>query len=122
MIDKPKHPGGRPRILDSVENAQMLIDEYFEGDGKKTICGLALALNFCDRQSLYDYRDRGDEFSGVIKKAMLRVENEYERNLHNNNAAGSIFALKNMKWSDKQELEHSGSVGLPPITIEIKDK
>lgn len=69
-----------------------------------TITGLALHLGFASRQSFYDYEERG-EYSYIIKNARLRVEKGYELRLHGNNPTGSIFALKNMGWSDKQEIE-----------------
>jgi hypothetical protein len=69
-----------------------------------TITGLALHLGFASRQSFYDYEERG-EYSYIIKNARLRVEKGYELRLHRNNPTGSIFALKNMGWSDKQEID-----------------
>ena len=33
------------------------------------------------------------------------MEERYEQQLSGNNVAGSIFALKNHGWSDKQEVE-----------------
>ena len=44
--------------------------------------------------------------------ALLIVENGYEMALRENNAAGSIFALKNMGWKDKTEHEMSGGIDL----------
>jgi hypothetical protein len=63
-----------------------------------------LHLGFASRQSFYDYEERG-EYSYIIKNARLRVEKGYELRLHGNNPTGSIFALKNMGWSDKQEID-----------------
>jgi len=73
-----------------------------------TMCGLALYLGFVDRRSLYD-NEQKPEFSYIIKKARLRIENEYEKQLHNSNCTGAIFALKNLGWKDKQETEISTS-------------
>ena len=67
-------------------------------------------LGFESRQSFYDYEKEG-EFSYTIKKARLKIESCYEQNLHSGNPSGSIFALKNLGWSDKQEIEHSGDIG-----------
>ena len=38
---------------------------------------------------------------------MLRIEQSYEEALHGNCPAGSIFALKNRGWRDKQDIEHT---------------
>lgn len=80
-----------------------------------TITGLALYLGFDSRQSLYDYNEK-PEFTGIIKKARARVEQAYEKNLSGQSPTGSIFALKNMGWRDKQETELSGSVTVQQIT------
>lgn len=74
-----------------------------------TITGLALYLGFASRQSLYDYEKRG-EYSYIIKNARLRVEKGYELRLHGNNPTGSIFALKNMGWYDKQEIDQKTTI------------
>lgn len=94
---------GKPRKFDTADELQAAIDYYFETvEGPLTITGLALALGFCDRQSLYD-NEKLPEYSCIIKNARLRVENGYEKNLSANNPTGSIFALKNMGWRDKVE-------------------
>lgn len=124
---------GRPALFKSPEDLQDAIQAYFEfckpkiedGELKSlgenvTITGLALYLGFESRQSFYDY-EKHEEYSYIIKKARLQVENGYEKNLYSKNPAGSIFALKNMGWTDKQEIdqktEHSGTVGFTGINI-----
>ncbi len=100
--------GGRPPKFESVEDLQDSIDSYFSGcicDRKPlTITGLAYHLGFESRQSFYDY-EKNEVFSYSIKRARLRIEMAYEVNLHGNTNAGSIFALKNFGWSDKQEID-----------------
>lgn len=104
---------GRPRIIDSPEEFDRLVDEYVakcrEEDEPVTFTGMALHLGFVARQSLYDYQGY-DGFSDSVRRARSLVEAEYEKRLAGNNVAGSIFALKNHGWSDRQELEHSGNV------------
>lgn len=129
--------GGRPRLFESAEELIAEIDSYFiyiEGeshevkhsitdpDGKTTeykstvwdrhpepatITGLALFLGFCSRQSLFDY-EKNDKFSYIIKKARLRVENEYEKKLDRDKPTGAVFALKNMGWSDRTDITTGG--------------
>lgn len=131
--EENKHAGGRPPFFETPEALKAKVDEYFEwvkgekevigeGDDKQevwkreprkiTITGLALFLGFESRQSIYDYDEKG-EFSYIIKNARLRVEENYEQNLHGNNCTGSIFALKNMGWKDKTEQELTGKGGGP---------
>lgn len=127
--------GGRPPKYESAEELQKRIEQYFDSllpeprddyqsnDGEEieaqqpsatppTITGLALFLGFCDKQSLYDYKKK-EEFSFPVKRALSVIENHYEMSLNNKTPTGSIFALKNMQWSDKTEVEHSGEVAMP---------
>jgi DNA-packaging protein gp3 len=97
--------GGRPAIFESVEQLEKAIAEYFDTTVKKTITGLAYHLGFESRQSFYDYQDR-EEFSYSIKRARLRIEMYYEEKLTENNCTGPIFALKNMSWKDKTEVDN----------------
>lgn len=102
---------GRPRIYESVEELEKECDDYFSGCDKPTVTGLTLYLGFADKTTLYDYRDRA-EFSHPIKKALTMIESYHERRLSENNVTGAIFALKNMGWKDKQEVEQSGGLTL----------
>lgn len=144
MEEKDKDLGGRPPMFESPQSLQAKVDEYFvwiQGD-KETICdsddegkpvdrevftrwpepptitGLCLFLGFESRQSFYDYGNR-DGFSYTIKRARLRVENEYEKAMQlAKNPTGHIFALKNLGWSDKQEIDHTtGGEKMEPTKI-----
>ena len=116
-------PTGSP-FFETPEELQEKVDSYFkECPDKKTIVagdkiievpnpiisGLAYYLGFESRQSFYDYEKR-DAFSYTIKRARLRIEMQYELNLSFANCTGSIFALKQFDWKDKQEVEHSGDI------------
>ena len=104
---------GRPRKYNTAEELEAACKEYFDNNKVLTITGLALALGFCDRQSLYDYEEN-EVFSCIVKAARLRVENGYEQRLlsEQGSPTGAIFALKNMGWKDKHETELSGDVGV----------
>jgi len=118
-------PGGRPPLFETAEALEQKIEDYFEsckpnvnglGEIKSfgetiTISGLALYLGFESRQSFYDY-EKHEEFSYIIKKARFRVECSYEKRLDSKNPTGAIFALKNMGWKDKHEVEQSGGIKL----------
>ena len=123
--------GGRPPFYSDPVKLQEKIDEYFNNcpDTKQivvnsgtsvitiyTICGLAYFLGFESRQSFYAYEDK-IEFSYIIKRARLRIEMNYEQNLQFNNATGSIFALKNMNWQDKSEIDHTVNIPKLPSVI-----
>jgi hypothetical protein len=124
--------GGRPALFNSSKELQLKIDEYFENGAHKrqypssngiieipiyTICGLAYYLGFSSRQSLFDYENR-IEFSDSIKKARLRIEMSYEETLQDKAPTGAIFALKNMGWSDRSEIDHNVNIPqLPDIII-----
>ena len=97
---------GRPAEYTDPGVLEAAVQEYFAQDGNKTVTGLAYHLGFESRQSLYDYEQKG-EFSYIIKRAKLRVEMKYEDALSQNCGAGPIFALKNMGWKDKNEIDHT---------------
>lgn len=98
-------PGGRPLKFKTPEELQSAIDKYFEETPKEewTITGLALALDTY-RSVLIDYEER-DQFSYAIKKAKQKVENSYELDLKKHGRSGTIFALKNFNWTDKNETD-----------------
>ena len=101
--------GGRPPKYETAKEVHDKCIEYFEScielDEKITITGLALFLGFCSRKSLYEY-EKKQEFRYIIKNAMLVVENSYESKGTN----FDIFALKNMGWTDKQEIDMKADV------------
>ena len=93
---------GRPPIYDNPEDLKNKCIEYFTKHTKYTITGLSLYLGFAHRCSLDYYTKKSDEFSYVIKRAKMVVEQGYEEMFHNGSNAG-IFPLKNMGWKDKVE-------------------
>ena len=105
--------GGRPRLYNSPEEFESKIGEYEqfckEKDYPVTWTGLALFMGFSSRQSIDEYA-KYDGFSDSVKKAKTFVEWHYEMKLAKSEGspAGSIFALKNFGWKDKQEIEKTG--------------
>lgn len=133
MAKKKINTGGRPPIFKTPAELQKKIDEYFKNcPDKKTltafdknsgkfvscsvptpiISGLASYLGFESRQSFYDYENK-EEFSYTIKKARLRIETEYEKQLYMDKCTGAIFALKNLGWKDVSQKELTGKDGEP---------
>ena len=104
---------GQPPIFNSPEEMQEVADKYLlECDERKvrpTITRLCYNLGFESRQSFYDYEKR-EQFSYIVKRLRLWIESGYEEALSNNSPTGAIFALKNMGWKDKSEVEQSGTI------------
>lgn len=97
-------------MYNTIEDMLPVLEEWrndvIEKRVKPSVTGLALALGFGDKSSVYDYAKK-PEFSHSVKRALLIVENGYEEALRESNATGSIFALKNMGWVDKQNYDHT---------------
>jgi len=127
---------GKPPIFKTPEELEAKITEYFDNcpDTKTvvmrtkdgifreeipcpTVTGLALFLGFCDRQSLYDYQSKNEEYSCIIKRARTKAERVYEQLLQDGNS-GAIFALKNMGWTDKQEINLNQKTDLSSLSTE----
>ena len=122
---------GRPPIFKDPEEMQQIIDAYFDkckpelekdAEGRvlttakgvpiiklnpPTITGLALALGFNSRGTIYEYENKNDEFSDTVKNARLRCENWVEVALLSGTVApaAGIFPLKNYGWKDTQSHE-----------------
>lgn len=105
------NPIGRPPKYKTPEDMQIAIDKYFNDCIKNnepfTVCGMALALDFMDRRSFFDYIENKSEFTHTIKKAKSRIEKYLEEQLSGGRqVAGLIFNLKNnFGWVDKQEID-----------------
>lgn len=105
---------GRPPVFSNPIEMEEKACEYFESliteseEGvyvkPSTITGIALYLGFNSRQGFYEYGNRPD-FSDIVTRIKLAVENSYEKNLNSKFANGATFALKNMGWKDKSETE-----------------
>ena len=127
------------RMYKTKKKLQSRIDEYFDTGATVrtvitgvapyqketevqifTITGLTYFLGFTSRNTLYTYGERG-RFKDIIKAARLRIEQNYEELLQfgSGSAAGQIFILKNMGWSDRTEISHGGIKDAPPIMINL---
>jgi len=105
----------KPLIISTPEEFQEKVKDFFEmcleHDKPATASGLAYALGFSSRQSLYDYRQR-EEFKSAVDRAMLFIESGYEMQMAMGRGDGGIvFALKNFGWTDKTQQEISGPNG-----------
>lgn len=125
--------GGAPPKFETPEEMEIKINEYFDyirgeirrvehqGTDKEkviwkrkperaTITGLILYMGFACKNSFYEY-EKKHSFSILIKKAKMTIEKVYEERLGGTNVTGSIFALKNLGWKDKQEIGFTDSEG-----------
>lgn len=108
---------GRPPIYANDDEGYALLRdkclEYFDEcdikEEKPNITGLALFLGFSSRGTLNEYAKK-PVFSDIVKRAMLAVENSYE----NSGSTFDIFALKNMGWTDKTEVDQTITDKTPP--------
>lgn len=100
-------PIGRPRLYGDAGVFSAKVEEYFAGNERPSLSGLAYFLGFSDRSSFTTYEDYGPEFSHTVKRARLRIEvSRHEQLLDKANfTAGVIFDLKNNHgWKDQQDL------------------
>ncbi len=104
------------RIFETPEELDRLVEDYINNADILTITGLALALGFCNRSSIYDY-EKMPEYSHTMKRAKMIVENSYELQLRAQYSSGGIFALKNMGWTDKSEIEQSVTTQKAPNIV-----
>ncbi len=122
MPRRKKNLGRPPKYKTPGEFADK-VDEYIakcKRDGEPVLLtGMVLHLGFCDKSSLYDYRDK-PEFFHPVKRALSFVENAYERRLVSGEgaAAAPIFGLKQFGWKDTLETDNRHSVSFDNMTDE----
>ena len=136
MENEEKNIGGRPLKYKNPDEFNAKVNEYFktgckqiilgiDKEGNKvtvqkyTINGLALYLGFSSKQSLYEYGKR-DGFIDPIKKARTMIEEMYEEMLASKYSTGAIFALKNMGWKDKTEVDNNIKIEDNTIKVTIE--
>ncbi len=107
----------RPPLFTTPDDFKAVADGYFaEREAREqpfTVNGLALALGMT-RETLLRYGEKAG-FSDAVKETRARLEDYWESRLAGNNAAGTIFWLKNQGWSDKVETQHSGEIGISRV-------
>lgn len=106
------------RKYKNAEEMKVLIEQYFSSCNEVrrpyTISGLARHLGLT-RKTLLEYQKKyGGDYADVIEDAKTRIEEFVEACLFKPGiATGTIFNLKNnFGWNDKQEIEHSGDIGM----------
>jgi hypothetical protein len=109
---------GQPPMFATPEELESKCQDYFincvEDTEKPTITGLTLYVGFCSRSS-WDHYAAKKEFLYIVKRAKLTVENSYELS----GTTFDMFALKNMGWKDKTEVENTNkNLDLTPLSEE----
>jgi hypothetical protein len=91
-----------------------------------TFTGLILFLGFVSRATYFEWENKKSIYSDILKKARLRIEQNYESMLQTNNPVGAIFALKNQGWTDQVTVDNRSSDGsmtpAPTIVNHSKDQ
>lgn len=109
-VEKPakrKGPGKPPKNdPDDVTAIQQKLDDYFKArtstddEGNEylykapTFSGVALALGYSSRTSLWTWANSNSPISEPIKKALLKIDEYNEEASHGQYCTGPIFALK----------------------------
>jgi len=115
---------GQPPYYETPEELDKAIGKFFtdrsEAGKPPTQAGLALYLGFESRQSLWDYKTRKD-FSYVIKKALLMIEDFHEGRLMLSQCTGSIVWLNAWAgYAQKIEQKHTGSFRMVASDVDEK--
>lgn len=106
---------GRRLLFKTVDELKECIERYklyLEDSGNPpTIAGLALFTGL-DRQTIYNYQKR-DKYFDTIKEFRDWIMMNYEEiAIVGKQPTGVIFLLKNYGYSDKQEHEVNGEIGI----------
>lgn len=115
-----KNPVGRPLKYTGkyLQEIKKKFEKYIKENDIPIIAEFAYK-NDIPRQKLYEF----EELNDTIKRCIDKKETNLEKGVLSGklNAAMGIFSLKQLGWSDKQEILNQGSIELK-ITREIKTK
>lgn len=121
-MNLPMPAMARPRLIESPEEMLERGHAYFDKckaeESPILITGLALALGLSGREALSEY-GRREEFSATVKELKSVCEQFAETRLFSGNPTGAIFALKNYGWTDKQDIAHSGEIGVKRVISDL---
>jgi hypothetical protein len=84
-----------------------------------TFTGLAHFLGFDSRQAFEDYEHYG-AFQKTLRRARLKVESEYEKQLFQSPATGAIFALKSFGWAERSSTTKTTEIPVGSSTLKIE--
>lgn len=106
-----KHPGGRPSLFtpEQIETLKQEFEQYIDDNSIPIVAEFSYLHNI-NKQYLYDRT----EFSDLLKKCVQKKEANLEKGALAGKLTPSvaIFSLKQLGWTDKQEIAHSGEIGV----------
>lgn len=113
--NKLRFGAGATPVFSHPEQMAMVLEAYFNDTDNEewTLTGIALCVGI-KYQSLLQYKDKDPRYEELINRAKLLVHNDYEKALRKKGRAGDIFALKNLGWKDKTEVENTHTVTMMP--------
>ncbi len=119
MASRKQNTESKPRSISSAKAFDALAEAYFaacaDNDEPVLLTGLVRALGLSDKSTFYEY-GQDPEFADSVKKALLRVEMAYEKDLRSGkNTTAAIFALKNFAWADKTTVDNNLSGGVEHV-------
>lgn len=107
-----KKLAGRPRIYDRDELAAKLM-EYVDNTDIPIVAEYCYTNNI-QRAYLYQMAEGNVRLSNAIRRCIDKKEAQLERKslAGEVNHTQAIFSLKQLGWTDRQEMEHSGKMAL----------
>ena len=96
-----------------INKVRLALEEYTETTEIPIIADFAYK-NHINRQTLYDLAEMDSKFSDAMKRIIAKKESALEIKALSGDVVPSmaIFSLKQLGWSDKQDITHSGSLGV----------
>lgn len=103
-------PGGRPRKYSDPAQMQKGIEKYLKEAVGPNKAGLAHSLGFSSKAALNEYLEY-KEFSNLVKKTFLYIEQFWTERLLKPACTGAIFWLKNNAgYSDRRDYNIQGEI------------
>ena len=119
---KLKFGAGQRPVFSHPEQMAIALEQYFNStpEGEWTLTGLALSCGLSYAGLMrYDKKDKA--YYELLERAKLFVHNSYEKGLRKDGRTGDIFALKNLGWKDKQEVENTHKVVVMDSIKQVAD-
>jgi len=117
-------PGPKPIWTDErLDELADQMDAYYEANPQEFTLEAFCAENRLWPQRITEFAQKNTRIAEALKVA----KNHCALQLARKTAAGlmppafGIFGLKNNGWSDKQEIEHSGQVGITSLAQALSD-
>lgn len=108
---------GRPRTFNR-DDLRARMEEYTASHDIPILAEFAAENGFY-RQQLYEIPEISDAIKRLITKKEANLE---KKGLENSvNTTMAIFSLKQLGWTDKTEVEHSGSLNVVQLTPAERD-